>query len=74
MCARVTAGKGGKEGVDRGGIECRKARKGARARSYPLDADLAPSASGTGYASTFSGAGFRRLHAGCRLARSCATI
>jgi len=33
---------------------------GARAlEAYPLDADLTPSASGTGYASTFERAGFR---------------
>ncbi len=29
------------------------------ARSIPLDADLTPSASGTGYASTFARAGFK---------------
>jgi GNAT superfamily N-acetyltransferase len=37
-------------------------RAGARAlEAYPLDANLTPSASWTGYASTFLRAGFRRV-------------
>ena len=37
-------------------------RAGAPAlEAYPLDADLTPSASGTGYASTFLRAGFREV-------------
>jgi len=42
--------------------------------AYPLDAELTPSASWTGYASTSRGPGSRRSPAVCRLARSCATI
>jgi hypothetical protein len=41
-----------------------KASKRAKApalEAYPLDADLTPSASGTGYASTFARAGFRTV-------------
>jgi len=41
-----------------------KAAKGAGApalEAYPLDADLTPSASGTGYASTFARAGFKTV-------------
>jgi GNAT superfamily N-acetyltransferase len=41
-----------------------KAAKRAKApalEAYPLDADLTPSASGTGYASTFERAGFRTV-------------
>lgn len=36
-----------------------KARGAVALEAYPLDADLTPSASGTGYASTFERAGFR---------------
>ena len=37
-------------------------RVGAPAlEAYPLDADLTPSASGTGYASTFARAGFKTV-------------
>ena len=42
--------------------------------AYPLDAELTPSSSSTGYASTFSRAGFKTVCAACRPARLCATI
>jgi hypothetical protein len=41
-----------------------KAAKGVKApalEAYPLDAALTPSASGTGYASTFARAGFKTV-------------
>jgi GNAT superfamily N-acetyltransferase len=42
--------------------------------AYPLDGDLTPSASGTGYATTLRAPGSRRLPATRRLVRSCVTI
>jgi hypothetical protein len=44
-----------------------KAAQGAKAlalEAYPLDAELTPSSSGTGYASTFARAGFKTVARG----------
>jgi hypothetical protein len=41
--------------------------------AYPLDADQTPSASGTGFATTFERAGFTTVLLTCRRGRSCAT-
>ena len=54
-----------------------KAARRAKApalEAYPFDADESPSASGTGYASTFARAGSRPWLAARRPAQSCATI
>jgi len=54
-----------------------KAAKRAKApalEAYPFDAEESPSATGTGYASTFARAGFKTSLATSRPARSCATI
>jgi GNAT superfamily N-acetyltransferase len=40
-------------------LQYAKAHGACALEAYPLDADLSPSASGTGYASTFERAGFR---------------
>jgi len=62
LCAQGLSQKGRHGGVDRGGIECRERHAKAPAlEAYPLDADLTPSASGTGYASTFARAGFKTV-------------
>jgi GNAT superfamily N-acetyltransferase len=42
-------------------LKTAKAAGAPALEAYPLDADLTPSASGTGYASTFARAGFRTL-------------
>lgn len=43
----------------KGALKYAKAHGACALEAYPLDADLTPSASGTGYASSFEGAGFR---------------
>ena len=55
-------------------VKSAKRAKAPALEAYPFDADLSPSASGTGYVSTFARAGFERSPVACRLARSCATI
>jgi GNAT superfamily N-acetyltransferase len=42
-------------------LKAAKRVKAAALEAYPLDADLTPSASGTGYASTFARAGFKTV-------------
>jgi GNAT superfamily N-acetyltransferase len=42
-------------------LKAARRRKAPALEAYPLDADLAPSASGTGYASTFARAGFKTV-------------
>ena len=42
-------------------VETAKRAMAPALEAYPLDADLTPSASGTGYASTFARAGFRTV-------------
>ena len=41
------------------GLKFAKVAGAPALEAYPLDADLTPSASGTGYASTFARAGFK---------------
>jgi len=45
--------------TNRSGSKSSRRRKGSATRAYPLDAAKTPSASGTGYASTFARAGFK---------------
>jgi GNAT superfamily N-acetyltransferase len=42
-------------------VKAARRAKAPALEAYPLDADLTPSASGTGYASTFARAGFRTV-------------
>jgi GNAT superfamily N-acetyltransferase len=42
-------------------LQAAKRAKAPALEAYPLDADLTPSASGTGYASTFARAGFKTV-------------
>ena len=42
-------------------VKAAKAAGAPALEAYPLDADLTPSASGTGYASTFARAGFETI-------------
>ena len=44
-----------------GALKAAKRAKAAALEAYPLDADLSPSASGTGFASTFERAGFETV-------------
>ena len=44
-----------------GAIKAAKRAKAPALEAYPLDADKTPSASGTGYATTFARAGFKTL-------------
>jgi hypothetical protein len=55
--------------VDHGSFDGAKRAKAPALEAYPLDADLTPSASGTGYASTCSRAGFKTVARRARLAR-----
>jgi GNAT superfamily N-acetyltransferase len=55
-------------------LKAAKRVKAPALEAYPLDADLTPSASGTGYASTFARAGFKTVaRLVPPLARLCAT-
>jgi GNAT superfamily N-acetyltransferase len=45
----------------RAAVEAARCAKAPALEAYPLDADLTPSASGTGYASTFERAGFKTV-------------
>jgi GNAT superfamily N-acetyltransferase len=42
-------------------LKAAKRAKACALEAYPLDADLTPSASGTGFASTFARAGFKTV-------------
>jgi GNAT superfamily N-acetyltransferase len=42
-------------------LQAAKRAEAPALEAYPLDADLSPSASGTGYASTFGRAGFKTV-------------
>jgi GNAT superfamily N-acetyltransferase len=54
-------------------LKAAKRVKAPALEAYPLDGALTPSASGTGYASTFARAGLKRSLAVYRLARLCVT-
>ena len=61
LCAQGVAPAGRERGADRGGGG-RARRQGAPAlEAYPFDAAVSPSATGTGYASTFARAGFETV-------------
>ncbi|CCV08773.1 hypothetical protein MESS2_790065 [Mesorhizobium metallidurans STM 2683] len=56
------------------GLETARRANAPALEAYPFDADVSPSASGSGYASTFARAGSGSLLAGCQPARSCVMI
>ena len=66
--------KGVTEALIGAALSAARRAKAPALEAYPLDAELTPSASSTGYASTFSRAGFKTVCAACRPARLCATI
>ena len=66
--------KGVTEALIGAALNAARRAKAPALEAYPPDADLTPSSSSTGYASTFSRAGFKTVCAACRPARLCATI
>ena len=54
-------------------LSAARCAKAPALEAYPLDAELTPSASSTGYASTFSRAGFKTVARRVPHARLCAT-
>ena len=74
LCAERIPERGITSALIAAAVKAAKAAGAPALEAYPLDADLTPSASGTGYASTFARAGFKVVVATRRPARSCDPI
>jgi hypothetical protein len=60
-CVKAIAGEAVASALIAAAVEAARRAKAPALEAYPLDAELTPSASWTGYASTFARAGFKTV-------------